>query len=80
MANIFRSRSAAQLAAHLENYYKAVDAIAAGQSYTITSGSVTRTVTAANLPEIEAMIEKLETALAEKNGTLVRRTLVQVRK
>lgn len=78
MADIFRSRSAAQISAHLTNYYNALDAVAAGQSYTLTSGGVTRTVTKANLTEIMDMIEKLESSLQHKQGTAVRKTHVKI--
>lgn len=78
MANIFRSRSAAQLLAHLENWYKCLDAVAAGQSYSVTSGGITRVMTKANMAEVMETIDMLETAYEHKNGTAVTRTHVKI--
>lgn len=80
MANIFRSRTAAQLQTHLTNWYAALDAVAAGQSYAITSGGVTRSVTKANMKEIMDMIESLENALQHKQGTAVNKTHIKITK
>ena len=78
MADIFRSRTAAQITAHLTNYYAALDAVAAGQGYSITSGGVTRVMTKANMDEIVKMIDLLESSLAHKSGTSVRKTHIKI--
>ena len=80
MANIFRSRTAAQISAHLENWYSCLDAIAAGQSYTIASGGMTRTKTNADLMEVTTIIENLENALQHKQGTAVTHTNIKITK
>ena len=78
MADAFRSQSAAQITTRLTAFYVAMDAIAAGKSYTITSGGVTRTVSKENLREIVDTIEKLEESLAHKSGSSVKHTHVKV--
>jgi hypothetical protein len=78
MADIFRSRSAVQITTHLTNYYAALDAVAAGQGYSITSGGVTRVMTKANMNEIVKMIELLENSLAAKSRTSVTTTHVKI--
>ena len=78
MADIFRSRSAAQIQAHLTNYYSALDAVAAGQNYSITSGGVTRVMGKANMNEIVKMIELLESSLAHKSETAITKTHIKI--
>jgi hypothetical protein len=80
MANKYRSRTAAQLSAHLEKWYLCLDAIAAGQSYSLTSGGITRAMTKANLTEVNTMIENLENSLDHKQGNSITHTNIKITK
>ena len=78
MADYFRSRSAAQVTTLLTSYYAALEAVAAGQGYSITSGGVTRVMTKANIDEMLRVIDLLESSLAHKANTNVRRTHIKI--